>query len=100
MSTGTKFNTFNITSSNSPYRIVAGMNVLTCTFKMSNATGDAGTFQGALVLNNANNAAQPSEAIAIGAGEAGILQSPGASQSLDGITFNVTQGTLRLILAQ
>ena len=100
MASGSKFNTFNVTPAKSPYRIIGGMNVLTCTFKMSNASGDAATIEGSAELNNASGSAQPSEPIDIEAGEAGIIQGAGAPSPIDGITINVTQGSLRLIMAQ
>lgn len=97
---GFRFNTYNITAARSPYLITAAMNIRVVSFKMSSDTNDAATMTGNLTIKNASGTDQASEALAIGAGEGDTIISGSPAQPIDGISFTVTQGTLRLQLGQ
>lgn len=98
MASGFQGNTFNVQPADGDYRIVAAMNIRFVSWKMSGATDDAATLTGNRTIKNADGVDQPSEAIAIVAGEEGTILPQSPSQPVDGWTFNVTQGTLKLIM--
>lgn len=97
---GLRVNTFNVTSVNSPYLVEASMNIQRLSYKMSNGASDAGTFTGNATIKNAAGTDQASQAVALGPGEGDTFISGSPEQPIDGLSFSVTTGTLRFIIAQ
>lgn len=87
--------TRNITAGNS-FTLERGMNILTMSFIMSTADGDAGTFTGDGTLVAEDGTQYPSQAGALGAGEGQSYLASSPRNPITG-TLAATTGTMKVI---